>query len=83
MFDAIEEAFDDVSSSVLHAAVPTLGLSIRTRRDDNLGPRSTDSILERIRIAAFVGNHRACSPMFNQFVRARNICNLSLGDDHS
>lgn len=83
MFDAIEETFDDVSDSVQRAAVPTLGLSIRAWRDDNLGMCSTNSVCEGIRVGAFVGDHRARMQMLDQFVRARNIGNLSLDDNYS
>ena len=46
MFDAIEEAFDDVPSSIQQAAVSTLGLSVRVRRDNCLRTRSADGVHE-------------------------------------
>lgn len=57
MFDAIEEAFDDVPSSIQHAVIPTFGLSIRARRDNGLRARSTNGVHEGVRVVTFVSNH--------------------------
>lgn len=83
MFDAIEKAFDDIPSSVQHATVATLGLSIRARRNNGLRVCSADGVHEDIRVIAFVGNHGAHTQMLNQFVRTGNIRDLSFGGDHS
>ncbi len=83
MFDAIEEAFDDVSSSIQHAAVPTFGLSIRARRDNGLRARRADGVHEGVRVVTFVSNHGTRAQMLDQFVRTRNVRDLSFSDNHS
>ena len=83
MFDEIEEAFDDVSSSIQHAAVPTFGLSIRARWDNGLRARRADGVHEGVRVVTFVSNHGTRAQMLDQFVRTRNVRDLSFSDNHS
>lgn len=79
MFDTTEKAFDDVPGPIQHAAIATLGLSIRTRWDHGLRTRSADALHKGARVVALVSDDRTGAQMLNQFIRARNIGNLSLG----
>lgn len=73
MFDTTEKAFDDVPGPIQHAAIATLGLSIRTRWDHGLRTRSADVLHKGVRIVALVSDDRTGAQMLNQFIRARNI----------
>ncbi len=79
MFDTTEKAFDDVPGPIQHAAIATFGLSVRTRWNYGLRTRSADTLHEGVRVVALVSDDRAGAQMLNQFIRARNIGNLSLG----
>lgn len=79
MFDTTEKAFDDVPGPIQHAAITTLGLPVRSRRDYGLRTRSTDTLHKGVRVVALVRDDCTGAQMLNQFVRARNIGNLSLG----
>ncbi|CRY45970.1 Uncharacterised protein [Burkholderia pseudomallei] len=79
MFDAIEKAFHDVPGPIQHAAIATLGLPVRTRRDYGLRTRSADALYKGVRVVALVGDDGPGAQMLNQFIRARNIGDLPLG----
>lgn len=79
MFDTTKKSFDDVPCPIQHAAIATPGLPVRTRRDYGLRMRSADTLHKGVRVVALVSDNRAGAQMLNQFIRARDIGNLSLG----
>lgn len=78
MFDTTEKAFDDIPGPIQHAVIATLGLPVRTRRDYGRRTRSGDTLHKGVRVIGLVSDDRAGPQFLNQFLRARNIGNLSL-----
>src|SRR5258706_2084978 len=83
MFDAIEEALDQVARTVQPTVVAALCLAIRTRRDDNLRTGSPNLLHEGVGVVALVCDNRSCAQMFNQLCRTRDVGDLPFSDDQS
>lgn len=79
MFDAIEEAFDDVPSPVQHAAILTLGCSIRAWRNDHLRASRANRRGKRVRVVTFVRNHGRGTQVLDQLVRTCDVGHLTCG----
>lgn len=82
MFDAIEEAFDDVPSPILRAAISTLSCSIRARRDDeHLRTSRASRRGKRIGAVAFVCNHGFGTQVLDQLACTRNVGHVTRSSD--
>jgi hypothetical protein len=77
VLDAVDEAFDQVSPSVLPFVVASLDATDFQRRDDDFGLATTNQLEKRIGIISFVGDDSGRTMVPKQLGRSHRVVFLS------
>ena len=83
MFDAAEEAFNEIAMLVLMLVIRCWRVAVGAGRNDRFSTALGDALAQLVRIKGLIGEHRLGIKVLQQRGSLRNVMCLPLGQDES